>query len=76
MRKALIALIRLYQHLLSPWLGRQCRFIPTCSAYGIEALRCHGAWRGSWLTAKRLCRCQPFSGSSGFDPVPPAATPR
>lgn len=65
-----VALIRLYQLTLSPFLGRWCRFQPTCSNYGLEAYRTHGPWRGTWLTAWRLLRCQPFS-RGGFDPVPP-----
>jgi putative membrane protein insertion efficiency factor len=69
-RNALIGLIQLYRWTLSPFLGRFCRFQPTCSVYAQEALREHGALSGSWLTIKRLCRCHPF-GSSGFDPVPP-----
>ncbi|MDR0206480.1 MAG: membrane protein insertion efficiency factor YidD [Bacteroidales bacterium] len=65
----IIVLIRLYQFTLSPFLGRQCRFIPTCSHYGIEALQKHGAMKGSWLTLKRILRCNPWGGS-GYDPVP------
>jgi putative membrane protein insertion efficiency factor len=71
--RLLIGLIQLYRWVLSPYLGRACRFEPTCSAYGQEALRVHGPWRGSWLTAKRLCRCHPvraLGGGFGFDPVP------
>jgi uncharacterized protein len=65
----LIVPIRLYQWTLSPILGRQCRFHPTCSHYAVEALRVHGVVRGVWLTARRLARCHPF-GKGGFDPVP------
>jgi hypothetical protein len=61
---------RAYKLTLSPWIGRSCRFLPTCSDYAAEALILHGPVRGSLLTVKRLCRCQPFGGS-GFDPVPP-----
>jgi hypothetical protein len=61
---------RAYKLTLSPWIGRSCRFLPTCSDYAAEALILHGPVRGSFLTVKRLCRCQPFGGS-GFDPVPP-----
>ncbi|MFO1105290.1 MAG: membrane protein insertion efficiency factor YidD [Amaricoccus sp.] len=64
--------IRAYRLLLSPWLGAHCRFQPTCSAYALEALDRHGAWRGTWLTLRRLRRCHPWGGS-GFDPVPPAS---
>jgi uncharacterized protein len=66
-------LIRLYQLTLSPWLGRSCRFYPTCSNYALEAIELHGAWRGSWLTLRRLSRCHPFH-PGGFDP-PPCARP-
>jgi uncharacterized protein len=65
-----VALIKLYQVTLSPFLGGHCRFIPTCSHYGVEALRTHGPFRGTWLTIVRLSRCHPFSGRSGYDPVP------
>jgi putative membrane protein insertion efficiency factor len=67
----LLGLIRLYQLTLSPWLGRQCRFDPTCSVYAAEALRRFGVRRGLWLAAKRLGRCHPW-GRSGYDPVPAA----
>ena len=67
--KLLIAVIRLYQLLLSPFLGGACRFVPSCSAYAREAIERHGALRGSWLALRRLLRCHPFGGS-GFDPVP------
>jgi putative membrane protein insertion efficiency factor len=67
--KILIALIRLYQLLLSPFLGGGCRFVPSCSAYAREAIERHGARRGAWLALRRLAKCHPF-GSSGFDPVP------
>ena len=69
MRHLFIFLIRLYQVLLSPWLGSNCRFHPTCSAYGIEAFRKWGALRGGWLTVRRIARCHP-RGGQGFDPVP------
>ena len=65
----LIGLIKLYQYTLSPFLGRQCRFVPTCSQYGIEAIKKHGALKGSWLALKRILRCNPWGGS-GYDPVP------
>ena len=67
--KLLIALIRGYQLVLSPFLGGACRFQPSCSAYAREAIERHGAWRGSLLAARRLSKCHPF-GASGFDPVP------
>jgi putative membrane protein insertion efficiency factor len=61
---------RAYKLTLSPLIGRQCRFLPTCSDYAAEVLITHGPVRGSWLTARRLCRCHPFGGS-GYDPPPP-----
>jgi hypothetical protein len=64
-----ILLIRLYQKLLSPLMGAQCRFSPTCSAYGLEAFKRHGVFKGFWLTIKRIGRCHPWGGS-GYDPVP------
>ncbi|MEO1689297.1 MAG: membrane protein insertion efficiency factor YidD [Pseudomonadota bacterium] len=67
--------IHAYRLLISPWLGRNCRFAPTCSEYALEALRTHGALRGGWLAARRVTRCHPWGGS-GFDPVPPAKTER
>jgi putative membrane protein insertion efficiency factor len=65
----LLALIGAYRRWLSPLLGPRCRFIPSCSAYGLEAIRRHGAWRGGWLTLRRLGRCHPFT-PCGCDPVP------
>ena len=70
--KILLALIRVYQLTLSPLVGGSCRFEPSCSVYASEAIRMHGAGRGSWLAMKRLARCHPF-GSYGFDPVPSAS---
>jgi putative membrane protein insertion efficiency factor len=67
--KVLVALIRLYQLMLSPLFGGACRFLPSCSAYAIEAIQVHGALRGSVLAARRLSRCHPL-GRSGVDPVP------
>ncbi|WP_424931506.1 membrane protein insertion efficiency factor YidD [Amaricoccus macauensis] len=63
--------VRAYRLILSPWVGHGCRFQPTCSAYALEALKEHGAFRGSWLTLRRIARCHPL-GSSGIDNVPPA----
>ncbi|GAA4310664.1 membrane protein insertion efficiency factor YidD [Compostibacter hankyongensis] len=64
-----IGLIRVYQWTLSPLLGRQCRYTPTCSRYGVEALRKHGLFRGGWLTLRRILSCHPWGGH-GYDPVP------
>lgn len=69
MRHLLIIPIRLYQLIISPMLPPSCRFTPTCSQYAIEALRKHGAIKGSWLAIKRILRCHPWGGS-GYDPVP------
>ena len=71
MQRLLIALVRGYRLLLSPWLGSACRFSPTCSLYAIEALERHGAWRGGRLSAWRLLRCGPWC-AGGHDPVPPS----
>jgi uncharacterized protein len=70
MRSIAIFLIRGYQLLLSPLLGNNCRFHPTCSEYAIEAVRAHGVMRGLWLAARRIGRCHPWGGD-GHDPVPP-----
>ena len=67
--KILIGLIKLYQVTLSPFIGRSCRYTPTCSNYGIEAIQKHGPIKGSWLTLKRVLSCNPWGGS-GYDPVP------
>jgi len=71
-RRVLIALVRGYRLLLSPWLGSGCRFEPTCSAYALEALQRHGALAGSGLTIGRIARCHPWC-AGGRDPVPDAA---
>ncbi|HYW14493.1 MAG TPA: membrane protein insertion efficiency factor YidD [Longimicrobium sp.] len=65
----MIAAIRFYRKGISPLKPPVCRFTPTCSAYGLEAVERYGAARGSWLLVKRLARCQPFS-KGGYDPVP------
>jgi putative membrane protein insertion efficiency factor len=62
------SMIRAYQIALSPWSGGACRFTPSCSAYAIEALERHGAWRGGLMALRRVARCHPW-GSAGFDPV-------
>lgn len=64
-----LGLIRTYQLVLSPWIGRQCRFYPTCSHYGMEAIQVHGVWRGLRLTINRLLKCHPFH-EGGVDLVP------
>ncbi len=64
-----ILLIRLYQYSLSPILGASCRYTPTCSQYGLEAIRKYGPFKGGWLTLKRIGRCNPWGGH-GHDPVP------
>ena len=69
MRRLIVAILRGYQYLLSPWWGRQCRFTPSCSNYAIEAVERHGALAGSWLAMKRVLRCHPWN-PGGFDPVP------
>jgi putative membrane protein insertion efficiency factor len=66
----LTGLISGYRKLISPMLGANCRFYPSCSAYAQEAIRVHGAGRGTWLAARRLSRCHPFH-PGGLDPVPP-----
>ena len=68
-RRMLMALVRGYRLLLSPWIGSQCRFYPTCSAYALEALESHGAGAGTYLTARRVLRCHPWC-DGGLDPVP------
>ncbi|UIF86253.1 membrane protein insertion efficiency factor YidD [Cupriavidus sp. UYPR2.512] len=69
MKRILLALLRIYKIALSPYLGSQCRFLPTCSDYARDAVIHHGAARGSWMAACRLCRCHPFA-QGGYDPVP------
>jgi putative membrane protein insertion efficiency factor len=69
MKYLLISLIRAYQYFISPWLGQNCRFDPTCSQYAKLALERYGAFWGLWLTIKRLVRCNPFF-HGGHDPVP------
>jgi uncharacterized protein len=70
MQRIAILLIRGYQLLLSPFLGGNCRYQPTCSEYAAEAIRAHGTLRGSLLAARRIGRCHPWGGA-GHDPVPP-----
>ncbi len=72
MNKLLIALVKGYRLLLSPWLGSACRFEPTCSVYALGALQQHGAAAGSYLAVARLARCHPWC-AGGLDPVPAVA---
>ena len=74
MRRVLMAAVRGYRLLLSPWIGGDCRFEPTCSVYSLEALERHGAAAGTYLTLRRIARCQPWC-QGGCDPVP-AAPPK
>ena len=67
--KMLIGLVHVYRLVLSPILGVNCRFQPSCSAYTLEALQRHGAIRGGWLALCRILKCHPWGGS-GYDPVP------
>lgn len=64
-------LVWIYRYTISPLIGANCRYQPTCSAYAEEALQKHGAFKGGWLAAKRIGRCHPWGGS-GYDPVPDA----
>ena len=67
--KFMIALISLYKNAISPYLGAACRYNPTCSQYGVEAIQKHGPFKGGWLTLKRILSCNPWGGH-GYDPVP------
>jgi len=69
MKTVLLLLLRGYKLGISPFLGQNCRFYPSCSDYAAEAIRVHGAARGGWLAAKRLCKCHPWH-PGGHDPVP------
>ena len=72
MKRILIGLIRFYQKAISPMRPPCCRFIPTCSAYPVEAVEKYGAWKGGWLALRRVLRCNPFhrQKSIQYDPVP------
>lgn len=69
--RLMIAIVRLYQRLLSPLLGKVCRFEPSCSRYAVACLEGHGALRGGLLSVVRVCKCHPFH-PGGYDPPPPA----
>jgi len=73
-RRAAHRLILLYQLTLSSLLGRQCRYLPTCSQYTDDAILRHGLWAGGWMGAARICRCRPWGGQ-GYDPPPEARPP-
>jgi putative membrane protein insertion efficiency factor len=68
-KSLLLGLIGLYRYGISPMLGRNCRFHPSCSEYAMDAIRTHGALRGTWLALRRVGRCHPFN-PGGYDPVP------
>jgi len=75
MKQLALLPIHLYRWFLSPFLGRHCRFHPTCSAFALEAIETHGALRGTWLTVKRILKCHPWH-PGGVDPVPVASLSR
>ena len=65
----LIFIIKIYQFIVSPFIGQNCRYLPTCSEYAIESLKLHGLLRGSFFAIRRVLKCHPFGGH-GFDPIP------
>jgi len=65
----LIFLIKIYQIIISPLIGQNCRFLPTCSEYTIDALKTHGLFKGLFLSIRRISKCHPF-GEHGYDPIP------
>lgn len=69
MKSLFIGIIQLYRYLLSPWLGKSCRFVPSCSEYAVLSLQRYGALRGSWFALRRIIRCHPWN-RGGYDPVP------
>lgn len=73
MKYIIIAIVRFYQLVISPWTASSCRYHPTCSQYSLEAVKKHGALKGGWLTIKRIGRCHPWS-DGGHDPVPETKT--
>ncbi|WPY00502.1 Membrane protein insertion efficiency factor [Candidatus Trichorickettsia mobilis] len=70
MKLTLIYLIKFYQFFISPWLGKNCRFYPSCSEYAKDAIMVHGCYKGVYLVLYRIIRCQPLC-NGGYDPVPP-----
>lgn len=70
MKRIFLAMIRFYQRSISPYFPGRCRFIPTCSAYAMEAINKHGAAKGLLLAIKRILRCHPFYKGDPYDPVP------
>lgn len=68
----LLAMQRIYKVTLSPLIGQQCRYLPTCSSYAADCVRAHGAWAGAWMGLARVCRCRP-GGGAGYDPAPACA---
>ncbi len=69
MKTLLLFLLKAYRYAISPMLGSNCRFVPSCSAYAVEAIERHGALKGAWLAARRVVRCHPWC-DGGHDPVP------
>lgn len=69
MKRVLVFFLRTYQYAISPFLGRRCRYYPSCSEYAVEAVQKYGAVKGGWLGVKRVCRCHPWH-PGGYDPVP------
>lgn len=67
--KFFVLLIRVYQGIVSPFFPATCRYTPTCSEYGVQAFKKHGAFKGGWLTIRRILSCHPWGGQ-GYDPVP------
>ena len=70
MKRFFLACIRFYRRAISPFTPPACRFTPTCSTYAQEAIQKYGAWKGGYLTLRRLCRCHPFYKGDTYDPVP------
>ena len=70
MKRFVLALLRVYRYAISPMLGRNCRFVPSCSEYAVEAVERHGALKGGWLAFRRFLKCHPFHKGGWYDPVP------